>query len=474
MAIFYSGRDAPYLLGTQLKTSDYLREPGEVVLSINATGETLGSLTGRLGYEIVGSQIGAGQSSGGLFTYTPLNSSALLVDVSGGAVHTSTGDGFTNRGAILSGAEVDAANYLNLLFMVGYNSSTNTFATNTILNGTTLSTTHDALTNMPQGKVAATYQQLLYVGNALVSGTRYPSRVYFCGTPSASGSIDWDIVNDYISVPADDNEEVTALDVNSNRLLIFKERSLYRWDENSLSFVSRDGTPTHNSVQTVGYFTFFANADGIFVYSGGKPKKISQKIQPVIDNIASLTAVRSSQDADHYYLYIGDVTFPLPSNENITITNCEIVYTISTNSFYLYSLADEVTNMADFTDGRVYFANDDGEVFEMARQGDSVYSDNGSPISSHIRCRTPIVSPYLKKRVSQMFVLSERAQGMTCRARVDDGDFQHENQLNSRMENFPVALEGFVFEFEVSHSSILPPPILNGFVFDATVAEVKK
>lgn len=478
---FFSGGEIARFEGMQLKSSDYLRDPAEVLLAINVHGDRVGSLMKRPGYTIIGSTIGASQNILGLQPYYQAGAARRLLTLVNGvanaSIYFSTGGAWTVIDAARdANALYEGEQFLNRVYFVGQDPDTNTFASNFFISGVAITTAHSSLTDMPQARWIRRFKDLLYVGNVRSGGANYPSRVYYSNTPSG-GNITWSTTR-FITVPEDNNEAITGLEVNADRLLIFKERSLYRWDESEIRYVADTGTTTGRSIRTIGYQTFFysQNGAGIYVYSGGKPQLISQKIQPIIDGITQTTVdeVRAESDYDHYYLFVGTITVDLPAGDNISVSNAVIVYTVSTNSWYLYSFSDAVRSMARFVDDtngfdRFYFGNNNGEIFRLAYDTDDVFSDDGDAISALVRYRTPIGSPHQTKFVHKVWPLVDRAQGMSFRLRADDKDWRGQTQINRNAQPIPVDnIEGKVFDFEVSESSILAPFILNSFAFAVT------
>lgn len=480
MSIIYSGGEIANLSGgIQNATSDYLRKSDECLLIVNCNGDRVGSLQKRLGYTRIDVTLGALQDILGLQAYYQAGAANRLIAAVSGAATASiafgTGGAWTviNSGQ-LAGAKFMGEQYLNMVYFVGYNDTTNTFASNFLVNGVTYDGAHANIANMPQARWIKSYKDLIYVANVRTGGTNYPSRVYFSGIPSAAGVITWTPATRFFTVPSDDNDPITGLEVNADRLLVFKMRSLYRWDESEVRFIAFDGCPNGRTIFTIGGLTFYysLNSNGIFVYSGGKPKLISQKIQPIMDAIDKtlINQYYACGDYDHYYLYVGTFTLNLPYGDTQVITNAWIVYTLSTNSWYLYSSGDVVRYMARWVDAnnndRIQLGNTNGEVFTLASGTDSVFSDSGAAISMQVRYRTPIGVPHQNKTVHKAWPLVDRAQGMTFRARADNRDWSQERQINRNAESIPLDLDGKVFEFEVSESSIFSPPILNGFALN--------
>src|SRR3990167_10231535 len=128
---------------------------------------------------------------------------------------------------------------------------------------------------------------------------------------TTSPQITWAAAN-WFEVNPDDNDEITALENNGNRLLIFKNYAMYRW---TFGQVEADriigvGTTSQESVKTnfdLG-ITFFANPKGVYAYTDGRPKLISRKIQDYIDAVSDWKYVAAGVDNDHYRLSVGDLT----------------------------------------------------------------------------------------------------------------------------------------------------------------------
>lgn len=482
--IYTGGEEVSLAGGMQIRTSDYMRKSDESIICLNVHGDAVGSLTKRPGYTIIGATGGVSQNIIGLQPYYKADTTRKLIRiVDNNNIQYSTGGAWTTIVATpLNGAKYSGEQFLDKTFFVGYNSTSKTFATNFTINGTVYSTGDSDLIGMPQAKYVKLYKDLLYVANVRTGGINYPSRVYFSNTPSGT-AISWTPSTKWFTVPADNNEQITGLEVNNDRLLIFKEQSLYRWDESNLVFVSKSGCPNGNTIFTSddGTITFYysLNGNGIMAYTGGKPKLISQKIEPIMDALDKTQVANfyGCGDANHYYLYVGDFNLPLPNGDSQLITNAWIVYLIPTNSFYVYSTKDPVRFMSRFWDDnntdRIFFGNSNGEVFKMAIDSDEVFSDNSSDISMQVRWRSAIGVPHQTKVMSKVWPLVDRAQGMLFRARKNNGGWTRDVAINENAKEIPLDIEGKVFELEVSESSSFAPPILNGFAIALSQRESK-
>ncbi len=207
------------------------------------------------------------------------------------------------------------------------------------LDGITWGTTNAPATITP--KFCSVFQDRVYMAHG---GTTNKSRFWFSSLPAA-GVITWDLTNGWVDVNPDDGDEVTALENNGNRLLVFKHYALYRWNFGQVEpdRVIGVGTSAQTSVKTnfdLG-ITFFANQKGVYTYTGNRPKLISRKIQPFIDAVSDWAQVWGGVDADHYYLSVGNVTV-----DGRTYTNTVFCYHISLDAWTIFTTGNKITNFA--------------------------------------------------------------------------------------------------------------------------------
>lgn len=246
-------------------------------------------------------------------------------------------------------------------------------------------------------KFGKVFQDRAYVAHG---GSTNKSRVWLSSLPS-SGAITWDVTNDYFDVNPDDGDEITGLENNGNRLLIFKHRALYRWNFGQVEpdRVIGVGTDSQDSVATnfdLG-ITFFANKNGVYTYTGNRPKLISRKIQPYIAAVSNWSTVYGGVDNDHYYLHVGNLTVA-----GRTFNNCVLVYHISLDAWTVFSLGNQVTvmstliNVSSTTSGQeLCFGATDGATYVTTFALQVV---NGQP---------PYTSDYTAANISAEFISKE-------------------------------------------------------------------
>lgn len=136
--------------------------------------------------------------------------------------------------------------------------------------------------NMPTGhKYIAEFLDRVY----LAGNTSTPDRIFYSSLQGeiVTGQVSWVRGNGYLDIePEDGAGAVTGFGKVPGYLLIFKERSLKRWNFSSLfpeSLVSI-GTPSQESVvMGGGLCAFFSNSNadsrGFFITNGGRPVPIS-------------------------------------------------------------------------------------------------------------------------------------------------------------------------------------------------------
>ena len=265
-------------------------------------------------------------------------------------------------------SKVEFDTFLDYLFTVNYSDS------NRVYDGSTWSQTTN-LTSSPKAKYIKVYGTRVYLGYCNPSGTAYASRVYFSSIPS-SDAITWDTTNDWFDVRTDDGDVITGFGLNSNRLLVFKTNSLYRWDTYSLQDVRGSvGTTSQRSVANVRDYTIFLHTTGFYAYNGVSSQLISKAIQPYFDGIASssfATAVAWT-NGNHYYCFVGDIT---NSDEDISLTNAVFDYDVSANNWVIRTLQDVFTcafpNIV--SNARTIYAGTSGAYIRKLENGNSVTS----------------------------------------------------------------------------------------------------
>lgn len=381
--------------GMNIKANPIILQDSELELIINYSLNKTGSLEKRKGYDVFASQPEDDKRVVGLFQYTNVSTPAETTQVMAANDSADTNcDIYYNNGGTWTTSKTndtaqpgtggeDATNFTRVRFITFLDylfrvNGVDAMASSVNVNGSVWATTNCLTTIIPA--FASVFQDRIYVANDKRAGANmHGSRVYFSSLPAAGGTVTWTAADDWFDVNPDDGDEITALENNGNRLLIFKNRGLYRWD---WEMVEPDrligvGTSSQESVKTnldLG-ITFFAsqNGRGIYAYTGRRPVLISRKIQPILDAVpaADWKNMAAEIDEDHYYVYLSDsITVPGlgDKGEDKTITNVMAVYTISLDAWVLYSLhsrwkfaAKLILSGAE----EIYFGSHEGRTYKF-------------------------------------------------------------------------------------------------------------
>jgi len=167
--------------------------------------------------------------------------------------------------------------------------------------------------------------------------TNYRERIYCAGSGGAGGSInstptrvaftepgdatDWgDNTVNFFDVEDDRGESITGLKELNDTLLIFKENSLFTYDEIQLKQRLWDvGAYNHRVVQRLGEIVYTFCPTGVWVTNGFEAQKISgpvdkilQSFQPVFDTTLYrvVTNCFAGTFEGKYYLYLSDLEEP--------------------------------------------------------------------------------------------------------------------------------------------------------------------
>lgn len=448
--------------GMNIKTNPVILQDSEMELIINRNLDKVGSLTKRKGYDVFASQPVDNKRMHGLFQYINISIPAetTQVIVGNNAGNTQSVIYYNNSGTWASSKNDDTAvaaftnfnrtrfaTFLDYLFRVN---GQDVMASSVDVNGGTWGTTNCLTTILPA--FIGIFQDRIYVANdKRAAADMNGSRVYFSSLPDGAGAVTWTPADNWFAVNPDDGDEITALENNGNKLLIFKNRSLYRW---SWGIVEPDrligvGTASQESVKTnldLG-ITFFAsqNGKGIYAYTGRKPRLISRKIQPIFDAIPGVDwkNMVAEIDEDHYYIYLSDsITVPElgDKGEDKVIKNAMAVYTISLDAWVLYSLhtrwrcaAKLILSEAE----EIYFGSHKGRTykFNSGKEDDSGGNNENEAvrINTEIRSKEYLLTFPNKTNLKYVNFITENAFGVLVLYQLDrKGDFNPFVSLDKR------------------------------------------
>ena len=436
--------------GMNTRSSSLKIKDNECELILNYSLDTIGALTKRNGYDTFADQPVAGKSILGIFQAekmnTPANSNPIMVANNSGdtqsVIYENVSGTWTSRNtASTASLKTRFSEFIDYTFRVN--------GTNTVLTSTDLVTW--GTTNAPTvitPKYTSIFQDRVYFANGNASNTR--SRFWFSDLPS-SGTITWDTANNFVDVNPDDGDEITALENNGNRLLIFKNRAMYRWTYGQVDVdrVIGVGTKSQECVKTnldVG-LTFFANERGAYSTDGGRAVLISRKIQKWFDAvpIGDVDDFQAEVDSDHYYLYLSDSL----TVDGRTYTNVMAVYNIPLDAWVIYTLNVPVRAMARVLDSSqeiIVFGSTNGRCYEFnsgtADDSGGANGDTATPINAEVEFKEHLLEFPEKTRIKYVDVISTQHVASSVGYKLDrNGKFIPLGGLTERITVFPITSE---------------------------------
>ena len=313
-------------------------------------------------------------------------------------------------------------------------------------NGTTFVTTGGNLDvgNMPQGKYGMEWKDKMYVAG--VTGNL--NRLYFSSTPIA-GAISWTSGNGYIDINEGEGD-MTGLSKVPGYLLIFKDRSMKRWDGTSTYPESMIdiGAPSQEAIVQTKQSVFYFNKRGIYETIGGYPRKISRRIQDVIEAIPSTyySSVSGWGDGENVYFSIGDIEI-----DGLTLNNCVVQYHLDNQVWTVLAYPNEFKAWGMYVDSNedeiLMAGDDDGNVWKVMNGTGDAGSDVIWTLQYHSQ---EIGSRGRIKDLSKFVVYSKKIRNgeMYCRVN-EEGDFDSIGNIKEDEQEIIKDIKGRQFEFRL-------------------------
>jgi hypothetical protein len=467
--------------GMQQAVGRMVGADNEYPLLINGELQKVGPITKIAGTVNKGQVVSSGYSilglTGGYKSDGTTRFIAVADEVGGSDAFTyvASTDTWTQHNLSLSsGSKAEFEYFLDGFFMVNFTEATR-------FNDYTQWYTTTNVTSASKAKYIKLYLSRLYLANVVTGSSTFPSRVTYSNLPSGDPlTITWNDAVNYFDVDPDDGDVIKGLTVNSNRLLIFKENSLYRYDTNTLYKVpGAPGTVSQRSVKEIQGVTIYLHSTGLWLYDGSTSKLISRKIKDVIDGISTKNLVDACAyvKGDHYYVYVGDVE---NMETGLTVNSCVIDYDLAKNSFVLRDIGASPTVFADYRDSRsaitydaatitynsaettynglinsmerVFFGDNGGSVYET----DTGNTLNEEDISFLLETKDYYLGfPSLYKLFQKVQVFVDKVRACTIQFKVDDGNWETLGKVSKTQQEltFPAGTRGKRIKFRVTESS---------------------
>ena len=469
-----------WLKGAQTSVSPFLVGDDDLCIQDNVvTSYKLGAILKRLGYKQVGGALDAKPITG-LHNFRQSSSVQKILATCNNSAGTNLTLQYNNAGTwtdiTLGGAwdgyedsKVEMEDFIGYCFFVGYDSTDNVWLPPRTLTGTSFGATN--CTNMPNAKYIIRYRDRLYVAN-LEDGGALPYRVGISDLPSGS-TIGWtEYQADTGWIDVDYSEAITGLGSNWDKLFIFTEYSAYIYDQNIQKKVWDIGCKEHRTIKNLGAHMIWANRDGVWDSTGGRPMNISGRISDFIRSAITLGNTIFAEVVDkEYHLYVGNV-----SVNGVGYSNCTIIYNIDTQSWRWHEYHDTLTMFAKYNnsgDDRLYMGCNDGEVMELTKYVDTipVYADDGNDISAYFETKAyDFGDPSIEKNIQKLIFYADKSQGLNMKARIINKNVKSLNKVVDlgtlkgyiTSPNFK-SLKGNFIQFLGTESSQLPYFSFFGF-----------
>jgi hypothetical protein len=409
----------------------------------------LGRAVLRGGTSQLGSQIVDGKPILGLYEHITAAGTKVpiaIVDDSAGTnadIFTYNGSAWVNSHAdITAGAKCRFLTFLDTT--VAFNGTDKL----TTANGTTWVHTggnFDAA-NLPVGTMGCEWQDKIYVAG--ISATK--NRLVYSTTPTG-GAIAWSGGNsgNMDIEPEEGAGPICALAKTPGYLMILKERSLKRWDGSSTypESLVKVGTYSQENVVMGKQSVYYFNKRGIFETAGAYPRKISRRIQDIIEAIpsTSYSSVNGWCDEEHVYFAIGNITI-----YDQTLDNCVICYSIDSQNWTLLSFPFAIKHWSQlidtYGDESIIVGDSDGNVWNMF-DGDD---DSGTAINWMIRYQTlEFGNRGRTKDLSKFVVYSKNASGIMLARANETGNFNPMGNISKPVNELTCDLHGNYFEIQL-------------------------
>jgi len=214
-------------------------------------------------------------------------------------------------------------------------------------------------TGLTQAKFITNFQNYCIMANCVVSGVDSPTRWYWSNYKDEAT---W-TATDFLEAGYNDGEQITGIRVLGDRLVIFKENSIwvatFTGDAN-IPFIQQKSNSTvgcafSRSIQEIDNGLMFGSWDGLYYFDGSNSYKTSDRIN---DTWRALHRDRPDQwcstyqkDKNRYWLSAPDGTS--------TFNNVVITWDSFNNAFSKYSLSASslTTFRVNAREERVYFSD---------------------------------------------------------------------------------------------------------------------
>ena len=427
--------------GQITNVNENITPKNSVSLGLNVVfHEELGSAVSRLGCGVINAQVVDGKTCLGLHNFRDSVGTGHKLFVAFNIANNATtsvydaetGSAVTGATGLTASTKIRFLTFLDECLMINGADAERSW------NGSSVITTGGAfdLANVPGSnklKYCIEWQDRVYLAGNTAAGTS--DTVYYSSTPT-TGAISWTSGNGSINIePEDGGGTITGFGKVPGYILIFKERSLKRWDYDSAypESLINIGTPSQESVVSMaGLCFFYSNSSqqlkGFYYTNGGRPKSISHGRAHQIKKWVDAIAQGSDDDVAGFALgdsevgwSVGDLTV-----DGVSYTNVVLRYNIKFDQWSVHSYPSEFRFFSNFvTSGNNVLVGGDDNGYVLQIDKPSIYTDyqesnTTTPIVWEVRSH-PEDFEYnqLKELRDKVIVNSLHAQGATVSLILD-------------------------------------------------------
>lgn len=464
------------LSGLNLKVQPLLLQDGQCLQCVNYDPLYIGAKTKRQGYVAFLDQIDSDEVKS-LIYHHKADGTKFLLRVSGKKIYkwAFSGDtwGTAVKSNLTTGLRMGHVSYDDTLCLG--NGTDNSMHTT---DGSSFTDTSGA----PKAKYWTQWKRRIYAAG----NTTAPSTLFWSSAGSAtnwSGSPPSDSSSLTIPGPGKIDGVFTA----NNTVVISKDSGLvFHWDGTNLTQVSESLAPTsYESIAPVERSAFYLNRLGVYDYTTGLPRLLSNAIESYIYNSAGNgvagSAFNTAPGVTYRYKYlvaVGDITGCFGNS----ISNGILVYDFQLNEWGVYSFAHLPTAWVTYLDANsnetLCFGDASGKTYTYGSGND----DAGAAIETKLEIFSTLDTPESNKTFRKFWVFTNPGCGASVKVYLTDSFTKERKDPISvgdvkegvADKDFPTrdALKKYLF-VKVTERSKGEPHTFYGYSVQADVEEIR-
>jgi len=249
----------------------------------------------------------------------------------------------------------------------------------------------------------------------------------------------WNTEEDTFELPPN-GEAMTGGAKCNNRLIIFQENSMHKWDGAVRAEISPNiGCSASKSIATVdSKYMFWMHKGSIYSYDGSYPQVISQKIQPILDSMTDYSKCVGIGDETNkrLFMYLGDI-----SCSALTGTDVWAVYYIGQDKWEFITDIQAQISFKDKTgvnSETMYIGDEVGDIYKFM-EGTS------SSVAYSMKTKFDYQSrPESVKEYAYIITMSEMIGGELSYAIDGEDNYTSLGEITDKVQTFtlPMGVKG--------------------------------